>query len=197
MSGVTPLAPSFDSIGFLGTDVAILCRLLGIEELPDHREIRVGEIGVDLETPALPHDHWTIFRAEAWAVHHERFTANPDRYGNDIQRSLQLSIGDVENARDVAARWRDRYHEATADFDVLVGPVLDGSAPLVEAVRRDYERGETFVRQRLLRHTPAYNALEWPALSCPTGTGNVQLAARPGAEAKLLAVAQAMADQRR
>ena len=197
MTGVTPLAPSFDSIGFLATDVAILCRVLGVEELPAYREIRVGEIGVDLETPALPHDHWTVFRAEAWAVHHERFTANPDRYGKDVQRSLRLAIGDVESARDVVAKWCDRYEQATADFDVLVGPVLDGAAPLVEAVRRDYERGETWVRQRLLRHTPVYNALGWPALSCPTTAGNVQLAARPGDEAKMLAVAQAMADQRR
>jgi Asp-tRNA(Asn)/Glu-tRNA(Gln) amidotransferase A subunit family amidase len=197
MTGVTPLAPSFDSIGFLATDVAILCRVLGVEELPDDREIRVGEVGVDLETPALAHDHWTIFRAEAWAVHYERFTANPDWYGKDVQRSLRLTIGDVKNARDSVARWRDRYDEATADFDVLAGPVLDGAAPLVESVRRDYERGETFVRQRLLRHTPVYNALGWPALSCPTTTGNLQLAARPGDEAKLLSVAQARADRRR
>jgi Asp-tRNA(Asn)/Glu-tRNA(Gln) amidotransferase A subunit family amidase len=195
MSGVTPLAPSFDSIGFLAADVAVLGRVLGAGALPDARDIRVGEIGVDLETPALPHDHWTIFRAEAWMVHQERFTANPDRYGKDVQRSLRLAIGDVEHARGVVAGWRDRYEEVTADFDVLVGPVLDGFAPLIEAVRRDYERGETFVRQRLLRHTPVYNALGWPALSCPTRTGNVQLAARPGDEAKLLALAQAMAHQ--
>ena len=194
MTGVTPLAPSFDSIGFLLTDLAILCRILGLEELPDYREVRVGEIGVDLEAPALPLAHWTIFRAEAWEVHRERFTEHPDRYGKDVQRSLRLPIGDVESARAEVARWRDGYHEATAEFDVLIGPVLDGAAPLVEAVRRDYERDEALVRERLLRHTPVYNALGWPALSCPTAAGNVQLAARPGDEAKLLAVAQAIAE---
>ena len=189
MTGITPLAPSFDSVGFLTATVSDLCHMLGIGDLPDPSTVRVGELGVDLETPGLPHEHWTIFRAEAWAVHGERFTANPDQYGNDVQRSLRLPIGDVSKARDVVAAWQERFTAAVADFDVLHGPVLDGAAPLVDAVRRDYERGETFVRQRLLRHTPVYNALGWPALSCPTATENVQLAARPGDEAKLLAVA--------
>lgn len=189
MAGVTPLAPSLDSIGFLTANVADLCRVLGIEGLPAADEVRVGELGVDLETPALPRDHWTIFRAEAWAIHGERFTSNPERYGKDVQRSLGLAAGDVTKAKRVVAEWRGQFAEAVEGFDVLAGPVLDGAAPLVDAVRRDYERGETFVRQRLLRHTPVYNAMGWPALSCPTDTGNVQLAARPGDEAKLLAVA--------
>lgn len=189
MSGVTPLAPSFDSLGFLTTNVADLCRVLQIAELPDAGDVRVGRLGIDLETPALPHDHWTVFRHEAWEIHGQRFKTNPDQYGLDVQRSLRLPIGDVAKASEVVVAWRARFAEAVADFEVLIGPVLDGAAPLVEAVRRDYERGETFVRQRLLRHTPVYNALGWPALSCPTANGNVQLAARPGDEPKLLAVA--------
>jgi Asp-tRNA(Asn)/Glu-tRNA(Gln) amidotransferase A subunit family amidase len=189
MTGVTPLAPSFDALGFLASNVADLCRVLQIEGLPNASGVRVGELGVDLETPALPHDHWTIFRHEAWGIHGDRFTANPNRYGRDVQRSLRLPVGEVSKAHHMVSAWRERYAEAVEGYDVLVGPVLDGAAPLVESVRRDYKRGETFVRQRLLRHTPVYNALGWPALSCPTANGNVQLAARPGDEAKLLAVA--------
>jgi aspartyl-tRNA(Asn)/glutamyl-tRNA(Gln) amidotransferase subunit A len=192
MDGVTALAPSFDSIGFLTANLDHLRRILGIGDLPDPADLRVGELGVDLEAPAVPHDHWTIFRAEAWQVHGPRFTENPHLYGKDVRRSLRLTIGDVARAREVVGAWRDRFLEAASGWDVLLGPVMDGAAPTVGAVRRDYDRGETLVRQRLLRHTPAYNALGWPALSCPRGAGSVQLAARPGDEAKLLAVAAAM-----
>lgn len=192
MDGVTPLAPSFDALGFLTADVADLCRVLDIDDLPDPAGVTVGELGVDLEVPPLPVEHWTMFRSEAWEVHCERFTRDPEQYGRGVQRALRLPIGDVGQAAEVMARWRSRYEEAAQGYDVLLGPVLDGAAPTIEAVRRDYERDESLVRARLLRHTPAYNALGWPALSCPTETGSVQLAARPGAEPELLAVATAM-----
>jgi aspartyl-tRNA(Asn)/glutamyl-tRNA(Gln) amidotransferase subunit A len=42
----------------------------------------------------------------------------------------------------------------------------------------------------LLRHTPQYNELGWPALAVPTTDGAVQVAARPGNEAAVLAVGQ-------
>lgn len=189
MEGVTPLAPSLDSVGFLTADVADLCRVLSVEELPDAGDVTAGELGVDLEVPALPSEHWAIFRSEVWDVHGKRFTRDPDQYGRDVQRSLRLPIGDADRAREATARWRTRYVEAAEGFDVLLGPVLDGAAPSVRAVRRDYERDEALVRQRLLRHTPQFNALGWPALTCPTARGPVQLACRPGDEAKMLAVA--------
>jgi Asp-tRNA(Asn)/Glu-tRNA(Gln) amidotransferase A subunit family amidase len=147
---------------------------------------------VDLEVPPLPSEHWTIFRAEAWDVHGERFSEDPDHYGRDVQRNLRLPIGDVDRARDAMAAWSAAYEEAAQGFDVLAGPVLDGAAPTVEAVRRDYDQGTGWVRARMLRHTPPANALGWPALSCPTSTGNVQLTARPGDEAALLAAAAAL-----
>jgi aspartyl-tRNA(Asn)/glutamyl-tRNA(Gln) amidotransferase subunit A len=187
MDGVTPLAPSLDSLGFLTADLATLATVLDLS--PDGGDVVVGELGVDLEVPPLPGEHWTIFRAEVWAVHGDRFTRDPAHYGRDVQRNLGLPIGDVEHARDVMAAWRERYAEATAGFDVVRGPVMDGAAPSIEAVGRDFDRGEGFVRARLLRHTPPANALGWPALACPTSAEAVQLMARPGDEAKLLAAA--------
>ena len=72
--------------------------------------------------------------------------------------------------------------------DVLVGPLLDGAAPTLQAVKAEYERDEFIVGGRLLRHTPQYNELGWPALAVPTADGAVQVAARPGNEAAVLAV---------
>jgi Asp-tRNA(Asn)/Glu-tRNA(Gln) amidotransferase A subunit family amidase len=72
--------------------------------------------------------------------------------------------------------------------EVLVGPVLDGAAPTLEAVEAEYERDEFIVGGRLLRHTPQYNELGWPALAIPTADGPLQVAGRPGSEAAVLAV---------
>lgn len=189
MDGVTPLAPSLDALGFFTADLDTLRRVLGFAALPDPDGVVVSQLGVDVEVPPLPAEHWTIFRSEVWAVHGERFTRDPGRYGRDMAARLRLPIGDVNRAREVMAAWRARFHAAVEGVDVLAAPVMDGAAPTVEAVRRDYERGEAFVRDRMIRHTPAYNALGWPALACPTAGGSVQLAARPGAEDRLLAAA--------
>ncbi len=40
----------------------------------------------------------------------------------------------------------------------------------------------------MLRHTPQYNELGWPALAVPTADGPLQVAGRPGSEAAVLAV---------
>lgn len=193
MSGVTPLARSLDSIGFLAADLDVLAAAASVTDVLEAEAVTVGHLGIDLEVPPLPAEEQpTIFRAEVWDIHGARFTADPDHYGRDVQRNLRRPIGDVERAKDVMAAWRSRYEEAVAGFDVIAGPVMDGAAPLVESVRRDYERGEGLVRSRLLRHTPQANVLGWPALACPLPAGSVQLMARPGDESKLFAAAAAL-----
>lgn len=196
MDGVTPLAPSLDSMGFFTRDVASLAAVLEpvLDGLPPYEsvdldDIAIGEIGVDLEVPDLPLEQWTIFRHEVWQIHGERFTRNPGHYGKDVQRNLRLPIGDVIQAQETMSRWRERYALATSEADVVVGPVLDGLAPTIEAVRRDYERDESLIRRRLLRHTPQANALGWAALAYPSADGPVQVMAPEGCEELLLAVA--------
>lgn len=189
MSGITPLARTFDRVGFITADVADLQRILGMEELPEPSRLRIRRIGTDIEVPPLPQEHWTAFRHDVWEVHGERFTASPDRYGRELQWKLRLERGDLASAVSTLDAWRDRFLAAICDADVLIGPVLDGDAPLAERVMEDHERDEFIASGRLLRHTPTYNQLGWPALTCPTTSGPVQLAARPGGEAAMLAVA--------
>jgi aspartyl-tRNA(Asn)/glutamyl-tRNA(Gln) amidotransferase subunit A len=189
MDGIHPLAPEFDTVGFFARGVEDLQLVLGLDALPDPRTLKVGRIGVDVEVPELPAEHWTLFRLQVWDVHHERFAADPERYGRDLQWKLQLPCSDVKAARSVVSDWKRRHERAVEGFDVLVGPMFDGAPPLLSEALGEYERDEFHVSQRLLRHTAQYNDLGWPALAVPTEDGPVQLAARPGAEPALLAVA--------
>ncbi len=192
LEGIFPLAASYDSVGFFAACVEDLQLVLGLPELPDVSGLRVGRLGVDLEVPGLPDEHWTVFRKEAWDVHGERFTRDPGRYGADLRWKLRRPFGDVAAAERELAAFRARFEEAAARFDVLVGPLLDGAAPTLDAARADYDRDEFLVGDRLLRHTPVYNQLGWPAVAVPTADGPRQVAGRPGTEAALLALARAI-----
>lgn len=193
LAGVHPLAPSYDSLGYLTRGPDMLQRVLDIPRLPDVASLRVGTVGVDVEVPPLPAEHWTVFRAEAWLVHEAQWRTDPDSFGADVRRKLAAPSGDLSSALAVEARWGDRYAAAVAELDVVVTPVFDGAAPLLTAAQSDYDSGELLVTDRLLRHTPVANALGWPALAFPTATGPRQVMGRPGSEPALLAVATAAA----
>ena len=191
MTGVFPLCPSYDSLGYLADGPQTLARALGLDypdDLPDPGSLRVGTIGVDLEVPAMPAEHWAVFRAESWRTHHRALAEHPQSYGADLRARLSLPHdADPAAARAVEESWRRDYAAAAAGFDVLVELVIDGAAPLLSAVRADYDNGTFYVRERLLRHTPAANGLGWAALAFPTADGPRQVLGRD--PAALLAVA--------
>lgn len=191
MTGVFPLCPSYDSFGYLADGPDVLRLALGIDGLPDPQTLRVGTIGADLEVPALPAEHWTIFRAEAWRTHGRAVTEHPHDYGADLRARFAQAPDDPAPARAVMAAWRRAYTASAAGYDVLVDLVMDGPAPLLSAARADYEGGTFYVRERLLRHTPVANALGWPALAFPAADGPRQVLGRD--PAALLAVATQMA----
>lgn len=188
LTGVFPLAKSFDSLGFIAAGIEELQLVLGLDELPDAGTLRVARIGEDITVPPLPEDHWVVFRSQVWDVHSDLFTREAVRYARDSQWKLRLPVGDVEGAVDILTAWHADFLAAVAGFDVLVGPLLDGEPPTLDEVMDDYENDTFTVGERLLRHTPLYNQLGWPALAVPTSSGPVQVAARPGDEAALLAV---------
>lgn len=192
LEGIFPLAERYDSLGYLAAGIEDLQLVLGIDELPDPSTFAIRRIGVDVEVPDLPEVHWTLFREQVWDVHGERYRKQPERYGEDVRWKLELPFDDVEAARETIEAWRSRFLEAVEGADVLVGPLLDGAAPLLEAAIEDFERDEFLTGFRLLRHTPLYNELGWPALAVPTEDGPVQVAARPGQEAAVLAVGKSL-----
>lgn len=188
MEGIFPLGERYDSLGYLAASVEDLQQVIGIDELPDPASLYVRHIGVDIEVPNLPEDHWTLFREQVWEVHGERYREEPERYGKDLRWKLELPFDDMEGARENVEAWRRRFLEAVEGVDIVVGPLLDGAAPQLNAAVAEYERDEFFMSLRLVRHTPSYNELGWPALAVPTEDGPVQVAARPGNEAAILAV---------
>lgn len=192
LEGIFPLAASFDSLGYLAAGIEDLQQVLGIDELPNVQSIKVARIGIDIEVPDLPEDHWTLFREQVRKVHEDRYNREPDRYGNDLRQMLALPYSDVGIAKERIEAWRKRFYEMTEGIDILIGPLLDGAAPKLEAAISDYERGESLLRSRMLRHTPVYNALGWPALAVPTVEGSLQVAARPGNEPAILAVGRSL-----
>lgn len=192
MGGIFPLAARYDSLGYLAAGIEDLQQVLGMDELPDPATLKVSRIGVDVEAPDLPEDHWTLFREQVWEVHGERYEKEPERYGKDVRWKLELSFAGADAAREEIEAWRTRFLEAVEGVDVLVGPLLDGAAPLLDAALADFERDEFLTGFRLLRHTPLYNELGWPALAVPTEDGPVQVAARPGNEAAVLAVGRSL-----
>jgi len=192
LEGIFPLAERYDSLGYFGAGVEDLQQVMGIEELPEPTGLDTRRIGVDVEVPDLPEDHWTLFREQVWEVHGERYREDPKRYGKDLRWKLELPFDDVEGARERVEAWRERFLEAVEGTDVLVGPLLDGAPPLLEAALADFERDEFLTGFRLLRHTPLYNELGWPALAVPTEDGPLQVAARPGDESAVLAVGKSL-----
>ena len=186
--GVFPLARSFDSLGFLTADVSTLARVLGVA--PADAPIRIARLGEQIELPALPEAHWTLFGAEAQAVHRPLLAAGADSYGVDLRRKLAQDVGDVAGARTTMVRWAAAVTAALDDIDVLEGPVFDGPAPTLDGALADYRDPSEPVRARLTQYTPLANALGWPAIAVPTADGPRQLLSRPRAVAQLLAVAE-------
>jgi len=195
LSGIYPLAPSLDSLGYLATGPDHLKRVLDIGGLPDVQQLRVGVMGDNLTMPPLPTEHWVNFREEAWAVHGEAQTKTPTLYGADLRRKLAIPRGDVSAANHIMARWRTRFALAAHPFDVLVDSVFEGGPPALRDVVAEYETNTSAESDRLLARTPTANALGWPALAFPTPDGPRQVLGPPGSEPALFAVARGLSSR--
>ncbi|MCW2742892.1 MAG: Amidase [Blastococcus sp.] len=192
LAGIWPLAPSFDSLGYLAREPGVIEHVMGfdLDGAAPAASIRVGYAGHDLQLPPLPPEHWVRFRHEAWAVHRAAFESDPDSYGKDLQVKLGRVRGDLGMAEPVMAEWRGHYRSLRNRFDVIVDTVFDGPAPLLESVLRDYAQDTFIESDRLLEKTPIANALGWPALVFPTSAGPRQVMGPPGTEPALFSVAR-------
>lgn len=193
MDGVYPLAPSMDCLGFFVRDLDLLGLLLGVGELPDPAAVRVAD-GAALGLPPVPMDHVDAFRHEALPRHRERAALFPEKYGADVLAKLrEPERSDLWQVTETLGRWRREYAAAAAGIDVITGPVFHGPIPTVEQVLADYASGDLTTSARLQTETAAASVLGWPAMVVPTADGSLQLTARPGGEAALLAHARQIA----
>jgi aspartyl-tRNA(Asn)/glutamyl-tRNA(Gln) amidotransferase subunit A len=222
LDGCFPLAPSYDHAGPMARDVATCAQMLealapGFS--PTRVELEEVEVGVAwteladplvrarveeaaerfprrrrLELP-LPEDFYETFNREVADVHRELFLEHADSYGANVRPKIEhcLAVTDAEYGRALVQRerYRERFAGAAAGVDLVLTPTLVCVAPPAPS-------DELVLRDRLILLTFPLNAVGWPAAALPCGPAedrlpaSVQLAAPPGQDALVLAVAAAL-----
>ena len=141
----------------------------------------------------------TVFAAEAYGTWAAVIEAHPDLMFDEVRERFRG--GRDVLASDYVAAWQslDRlradWAEAVAGMDAVLLPACPILPPDLERLASDgaYFRTENLLT---LRNTRIGNLMGVPALTLPTGTPScgLMLMGRPGAEAALLRVGQAVAD---
>ncbi|HEY2355714.1 MAG TPA: amidase [Gaiellaceae bacterium] len=214
--GCFPLAPSFDTVGPIASTVD------GCEELmralapsfPSNTllqalsELEVGvawldeaEPGVragvaaavehfpnrrDVALPLAPSNRADFMR-EAADVHRALFPGNEELYGENvrgkIERCLEVTDAEATAAAREREEYRERVEEVLAGIDLLVTPAVPFAAPAADV-------DELTIRGPGTAFTYPFSAIGWPALALPP---YVQLVARPGQDALVLAAGKLLA----
>jgi aspartyl-tRNA(Asn)/glutamyl-tRNA(Gln) amidotransferase subunit A len=191
-------------------------RALGLDLRADGAEVRAALAWSDLADPLvrarveeaaatladvtqvdfpLPGDLTPAFQAEAADVHRELFAEHADLYGENVRRKLELAFAVMDEAvaasRAEREAYRERALEALAGFDVVLTPTMPMVAPPIGV-------GDLALRERMMSVTRPFSAAGWPALALPCGPAedglpaSLQIAARPGDDALVLAVGEAV-----
>ena len=148
-----------------------------------------------VDFPLAP-DDYRLFMREVADVHRGLFPENADAYGDNVrgklERCLDVTDAEVEAARQARDAYRRRCEEALDGLDLLVTPTVGFVAPPADV-------DELTIRERGIRFTYPFDSLGWPALALPCGAAedglpaSVQLAARRGGDALVLAAGTALA----
>jgi aspartyl-tRNA(Asn)/glutamyl-tRNA(Gln) amidotransferase subunit A len=143
----------------------------------------------------LAHGAGPLFMREVADVHRGLFPERADDYGENVrtklERCLAVTDGEVDAARQARESYRAAAESALGGADLLLTPTLAMVAPPSGV-------DELSIRERMIQFTIPFNALGWPALALPCGPAedglpaSVQLIARPGGDALLLAAGQAL-----
>lgn len=144
----------------------------------------------------LAADDYRLFMREVADVHRALFPEHADAYGDNvrgkIERCFDVTDGEAEAARAARAAYRERCAEAMAEVDLLLTPTVGFVAPPADI-------DELAIRERAIRFTYPFDSLGWPAIAIPCGSAedglpaSLQLAGRPGDDARVLAVARVLA----
>ncbi len=177
IDGVFPLAPSFDHAGPMAADVAG-CVALMRDLVPG---LDVADVSLDDVGPA--------FMREVGDVHRELYPENAELYGDNIRGKVERCIAVSDADYEVGLRARQEHAEraeaAFAGYDLLVVPTLSCPVPAADVV-------EIEVRAAMTLYTFPFNALGWPALALPHGSGSLQLVGRCGADDLVLSAGLAL-----
>jgi aspartyl-tRNA(Asn)/glutamyl-tRNA(Gln) amidotransferase subunit A len=216
VDGCFPLAPSWDVVGPIASTVEgceELMRAL-VPNLPSDKlsqalsELEVGVAWLEeaepdvrdgvaaaaarfpnrraVELPFAPTNRADFMR-EVADVHRALFLGNEELYGENVRGKIErcLEITDAEAAAAAREReeYRERVEEALVGIDLLVTPSVPFVAPPANT-------DELAIRGAVTAFTYPFSALGWPALAL---SPYVQLAARPGRDALVLAAGKLLA----
>jgi aspartyl-tRNA(Asn)/glutamyl-tRNA(Gln) amidotransferase subunit A len=140
--------------------------------------------------------------SEATEIHREWMATQPQDYGHDTRRLLEIGMmipgGAYVRAQRARARVLAEAMNAMADCEVLIAPGAAIGAPKIGDSRRfDSDSGGIDVLTGILRFTQPFDVTGQPAIAVPTGLSSeglpmsMQIAGRPFAEATVLQVASA------
>jgi aspartyl-tRNA(Asn)/glutamyl-tRNA(Gln) amidotransferase subunit A len=125
----------------------------------------------------------TMIRAEALAIHADRLDRQPELFGDDVRRRLELGrqISGVDYARaaDTVRQWQAEVRDAFERFDLLISPATPDVAPPILMA------DSLATTQRLTRLAFPLSAACLPAISLPCGNTDeslpigIQVAAAP------------------
>ena len=201
IDGVFPLAPSFDHAGPMAADVAGCVALMrdlvpGLDvadvSLDDLKLASAwGEPPVRATAVEFPTAEAVgpAFMREVGDVHRELYPENAELYGDNIRGKVERCIAVSDADYEVGLRARQEHAEraeaAFAGYDLLVVPTLSCPVPAADVV-------EIEVRAAMTLYTFPFNALGWPALALPHGSGSLQLVGRCGADDLVLSAGLAL-----
>ncbi len=189
LRGVLPLAPSFDTVGWLTRDAATLRAAASVSIRPGVRpaefvsapallafvepDVRAAFEAIDRfehvdlgDVDGLFSTFRTVQQAEAWRAHGPWIQAHPGALGEDVAARFELASrvtsAQEESARAAMATARERLDAVLGDR-VLVLPTASSVAPSVFADPELTER----TRQGTLRLTCIAGLTGRPGLSAP------------------------------
>jgi len=195
------LVPGFEAVDFDSLE-DLRVAIAWIEHADTLIAARVGAVAEHLRSserldfPFPDAAENLLFMREVADVHRALFPEYEDEYDErvrtKIERCLEVSEGEAEDAKRLRELYREQCAELLEPFDLLLTPTMAFVAPPDDVDERE-------IRRRGIQFTYPFDSLGWPALAVPCGTAedglpaSVQIVAAHGADARVLAAGALLA----
>jgi aspartyl-tRNA(Asn)/glutamyl-tRNA(Gln) amidotransferase subunit A len=137
------------------------------------------DLGANLREVEMPHLHETldaqrlVLAAEAYAVHEERFLAEPEKFDEEVRERVEAGARprahEYANAQRAKLRSLHAFSRAFEEVDVLLTPTVPIPATLIGQREANVGGTDVPVRAELNRLTGPTNLNGLPSLSVPCG----------------------------